>query len=215
MVLTLTLGAGLVAAIATLGPRVIRSQTERLIPPESAAELSDRILLVLMDQGARPCRGATGERSLGRLVAAIQPPGETPARARVLTHDGPPSARLPDGTILLSGEAIATAGTPDELAGWVATALARDPIPSFVATLGPMDHLRYLVTTELGQSALGAAIDAAFEPPSAAEISDALHRLETADVPTAPFEAALLADAQQTARKEARPPPSKPSIGRP
>ena len=100
---------------------MIRAATVRLIPPEQAAEIGDRMLIALIEAHGPPCDDPEGERALGTLAAALEP--DAPPRLRVMDLGRTPAvAALPGGTVLIDRETAATA-TPEELAGRVAAAI--------------------------------------------------------------------------------------------
>ncbi len=85
----------LAAAIAlfAFAPRLIRAATVRLIPPEQAEEIGDRMLIALIEAHGPPCAGPDGERALGRLAAALDP--SDPPRLRVMDLGAGTVAALP------------------------------------------------------------------------------------------------------------------------
>ena len=91
----------LAAAVAlfAFAPRLIRAATVRLIPPEQAEEIGDRMLIALIEAHGPPCAGPDGERALGRLAAALDP--SDPPRLRVMDLGAGTVAALPGRTILI------------------------------------------------------------------------------------------------------------------
>ena len=111
------LGIAALAAAAAWGPRMIRAATVRLIPPEQAAEIGDRMLIALIEAHGPPCDDPEGERALGALAAALEP--DAPPRLRVMDLGRTPAvAALPGGTVLID-RATATTATPrSSPGGW-------------------------------------------------------------------------------------------------
>jgi hypothetical protein len=148
------------AALAAAAPRLIRAEAARLVPPEQAAEIGDRMLIVLIERQGPPCNAAEGAEALARLAAAIDP--ADPPRLRVLELGETPAAVLPGGTVLLDP---ALAASAEAAAGWAASALARDPVAELLANAGPAADLRYLLTGSFDDAAIARAAAAAILPP--------------------------------------------------
>jgi hypothetical protein len=176
----------LLAASAAFAPGWIRAQAVRMVPPEGRAELGDRMLIALIEARGPPCADPAGDRALARLGQRLDPR----LRLRVLDL-GAPVAALPGGTVLLDRAAVAAAAAPEELAGWAALALGRDPLDQLLRSAGAARDLRYVLTGELGEAALARAAAAAPAPPSPAEAGPALARLADAGLDPRPFAAAL------------------------
>jgi len=158
----------LAAAVAlfAFAPRLIRAATVRLIPPEQAEEIGDRMLIALIEAHGPPCAGPDGERALGRLAAALDP--SDPPRLRVMDLGAGTVAALPGRTILIDPEVLATA-TPSEVAGKAASALDADPVAALVRDAGILADIRYVFSGHLGERAVArAAESAAGAPPTAA-----------------------------------------------
>jgi hypothetical protein len=90
--------------------------------------------------------------------------------------------------VLIDRDALAAAAAPEELAGWAALALGRDPLAALLQGAGTARALRYVLTGELDDPALAAA---AAPAPAAAEAAPALARLTAAGLDPRPFAAAL------------------------
>jgi hypothetical protein len=149
--------AALAAVLAT-APRLIRTATVRLVPPEQAAEIGDRMLISLIERHGPPCDDPGGERALGRLAAALDP--AVPPRLRVMALGGPMVAALPGRTVLIDPGALATA-TPDEIAGRVVQALEGDPVAALVRNAGLVADLRYVFSGHFDDRALARAAESA------------------------------------------------------
>lgn len=184
LILAASFSIGLSATLASFAPGAMRHQTLRLIQPGQAAELSDRILLILMDKGAQPCRHPTGERNVNRLTATLAAPGETPVRTRVMDLADASAARLPDGSVIVSQSAVAAARVPEDLAAVLAVALARDPLETLVNSMGPVDHMVYFLTADLRPTTLDDAARAALAPATSDEMAAAATRLEALGLST-------------------------------
>ena len=63
---------------------MIRAATVRLIPPEQAAEIGDRMLIALIEAHGPPCGDPEGERALGAAGG-----GARPGRPAAAARDGP------------------------------------------------------------------------------------------------------------------------------
>jgi hypothetical protein len=153
------------AAVAAAAPRLIRAEAARLVPPEQAAEIGDRMLIALIERYGPLCAGPEGTEALARLAAAIDP--ADPPRLRVLELGDAPAAVLPGRTVLIDR---GVAASPEIAAGWVAQALVRDPVAELLAHAGPAADLRYLLTGRfdegtLSRAALAAALPSAVTPP--------------------------------------------------
>jgi hypothetical protein len=175
--------AAALAAAAVYGPGLIRAQAARMVPPEAAAEIGDRMLIALIEARGAPCDDPAGGRALARLARRLDPA----LRLRVLDL-GAPVAALPGRTVLIDRDALAAAAAPEELAGWAALALGRDPLAALLQGAGTARALRYVLTGELDDPALAAA---AAPAPAAAEAAPALARLTAAGLDPRPFAAAL------------------------
>lgn len=176
------------AAIAFL-PELIRAQAARMLPPEAAEEIGDRMLLQVMAAAGPLCVDPEGGRALDALGARVAQGKALRLRALDL---GPASvALLPGPTVAVGRAAIARAEDPAEIAGWIALALAREqmrPGPErLMAAVGPVANLRYVFTGEISDGALSRATGALFAPPTPEEIVAAFERLKAANLPTAPF----------------------------
>ncbi|MCB1352361.1 MAG: hypothetical protein KDK03_06465 [Rhodobacteraceae bacterium] len=190
--LMLSVIALLMIGIASVGPGTIRSQAIRMVPAEQASEFGDRMLISLMETGGGICGGVAGNRALDRIAARLAPTDGQALRLRVLgLPDGAPVATLPGRTILLDRATIAEADGPEEVAGWVEIGLERSPVERLMETVGPAQNLRYVLTGEIGATALAHAADAALTPPTPAEVAEAIARLARLGIDPAPFEAAL------------------------
>ena len=145
---------------------MIRAATVRLIPPEQAAELGDRMLIALIEAHGPPCGDPEGERALGALAAALEP--DAPPRLRVMDLGRAPAvAALPGGTVLID-RATTTTATPEELAGRVAAAIATDPVRALVADAGILASVRYVFSGHFEERALARAAESAIAAPAAA-----------------------------------------------
>lgn len=181
------------AAIAALAlallPPLVRAQAARMVPPEAVEEFGDRMLLQIMATRGPLCPDPDGGRALAALVGRVA--GDARPRVRALSLGAAPAALLPGPTVVLGSEALARAEDPAEIAGWVALALARDDMKPGATRLmdavGPVASLRYVLTGQLSEAALGKAIDDALAPPAPLEIEAAFERLRGAGLPTAPF----------------------------
>lgn len=182
------LAAVLALALALLPP-LVRAQAARMAPAEAVEEFGDRMLLQIMAARGPLCADPDGRRALAALVGRVAE-GAQP-RARALSLGAAPVALLPGPTVILGTEALARAEDPAEAAGWVALALARDDMKPGATRLmdavGPAASLRYVLTGQLSEAALGRAIADAVAPPAPVEIEAAFERLRGAGLPTAPF----------------------------
>jgi hypothetical protein len=144
-------------ALAAAGPRLVREGVARLVPPEKAAELGDRMLITLIETHGPPCAGA--EAALAGLATRLDP--ADPPRLRVLDLGGRAALALPGGTLVLD-RATLTA-SPEAAAAAAARALDRDPVAALVTNAGLLADLRYLVRGDFTETALARA--AAAPPP--------------------------------------------------
>ncbi len=162
--------AGL-AALIVAAPRLIRAATARLVPPELATEIGDRMLIALIELHGPPCVGAEGERALGLLASRLQP--AEPPRLRVMRLGRPVFAPLPGGTLLIDLDLLTTA-TPGELTGWATAALGSDPVAAFVRDAGLLADLRYIISGRFDEYALRHAAESATFMPSAGALYTAV-----------------------------------------
>lgn len=159
------LALALLAAAIVAGPRLIRAAAVRLIPPEQAEEIGDRMLIALIEAHGPTCAGPRGEQALGRLAAALDP--ETPPRLRVMEFGrAPVFAALPGGTVLID-RTTATAAPPADLARGTAQALAGDPVRALVEEAGTFAALRYVFTGHFDERTIARAAESAVARPSA------------------------------------------------
>lgn len=149
----------------TVAPGLIAAQAARMMPPERAEEAADRILLGLMERRAL-CDQAEFRRALGLVAASIDP--ADPPRLRVMDLGQRRAVVLPGRTVLVDRTALAAAAGPDEVAGWVATALAGEPVADLMHAVGPVAGLTYILTGELGDPAVARARDALVAGPDGA-----------------------------------------------
>ena len=181
--------AAALGAVAWLGPGLVRDQAARMMPPERAAEFGDRMLIALVAARGGPCTEPAGERALARIAARLAP--ERPPEVRVLDLGAAPAAALPGGTLLLGRGTLAAATAPEALAGWLAVALGRDPVPALMRDAGPAATLRYVLTGDFTDEGLARAAEAALAPPTPEEIPPAMARLAAAGIDARPFAAAM------------------------
>jgi hypothetical protein len=184
------IAAALVVAVLAFGPAALREQAIRMVPVEQTEELGDRMLLVLMEEAGGPCLQPAGRRALDRIAARVTA-GMAPARLHVLALESAPAAALPGRTVLLDRNAVLEAEAPAEIAGWIAVALGRDPVPALMAEAGPVGDLRYILTGDVGGTALADAAGTALTPPAAFEAAAAMDLLATRGIDPAPFGEAL------------------------
>jgi hypothetical protein len=167
------LALALLAAAIAGGPRLVRAAAERLVPPEQAEEIGDRMLIALIEAHGPPCETPKAGHSLGRLAAALVP--DEPPRLRILDLGHTPAvAALPGGTILIDRETVAAA-PPAELAGRVARAIAADPVAALVEDVGLPAAVRYIFTGHFSDQALARAAESAAarsESPTRAALSE-------------------------------------------
>ena len=123
------LGLAVIAALAVAVPRLIRADAARIVPPERAAELGDRLLIRLIERGGPPCSDPEAARALGVLAARLVP--RAPPRVRVIALGTTPAALLPGNTLLIDRHLLRTA-PPEEVAGWAAMALGVDPLATLL-----------------------------------------------------------------------------------
>ncbi len=176
------------AALIGLGyaaPRGIAEAVAGLMPPEQTAEFGDRMLIDLIERHGPPCRGAAGETALARLAERIDP--ANPPRLRVIPLGTAPVAALPGRSIVLDRGMIESADGPDEVAGWIALALGRDPVAALARNAGTLADLRYLVLGSLHETALARAARASAAPPAAGESERALAALAAAGIDGSAF----------------------------
>jgi hypothetical protein len=176
--------AAMVAVVA-YGPGLIRGQARRMVPPELAEELGERMLIGVMETGGELCTGAAGRRALGRIVERLGP--GTGFRVAVLDLGEAPVAALPGGLLLVGRGTIAEAASPDVVAGWIALAAGRAPLDSLMQSAGPFGDLAFMVTGRIGEAALGRAAADALRPPAPEEVAAAMLRLQDAGIDPAPF----------------------------
>lgn len=126
-----------------MGAPLLRDATLRLIPPEQAAELGDRMPISLFETHGPPCHGPEGNRALAKMAATLVP--ASPPRVRVRQLGEVPVAVLPGGTVLLDREAVAQA-SPDEIAGWTTRAVGDGAVGALVRDAGLVADVRYILT---------------------------------------------------------------------
>lgn len=184
-------GAAL-AGLAAMAPDAIENQAVRMVSPEQATELGDRVLITLMEQGGGLCREPEGTRALDRLAERIAP--EDPAlRLRVLSLGGPGAAALPGDTILIDRQIVTGAANASEVAGWIALGLQRDPVRAVFAESGVLADARYIFTGDMPPAPqLGRIAEILLGPPAPGELNDAIDLLERRGIATGPFLAAIL-----------------------
>jgi hypothetical protein len=154
--------AAALALAALLVPRLITAQAARMVPPEVADELGDRMLIAVMEARGRPCDTPAARRLLADLAAAVDP--AAPPRLRIL-HLGPSAVALPGRTVLLDRDAAATPNGPPQIAGRVSAALRKEPVAAMMRAAGPLAGLRYILTGALSEAALARATAAALASP--------------------------------------------------
>lgn len=161
---------GLLAAGLLYGPDLLRDQAAHMVPPGQAREFGARMLTRLIEEHGPLCADPAGTRALADLArgaGAAEP-------AHVLDLGGAtPVAVLPGPLLLIDSAALATLGSPDEIAGWAGFALERDPetaaLRVMMAGAGPLASLRYILTGRLNDAAIARAAEAALAPPPGAE----------------------------------------------
>ncbi len=159
-----------VAGALVYGPDLARDLAIRMVPSEQAEEFGDRMLIGLQDTRGALCADPAGMRALSHLSDRVA--GGAPLRVLDLGGAGP-VAVLPGPTVLIDRRALGAAGSPDELAGWISAALGADPagrpVRELMRSAGTMANLRYILTGEITDPALGAAAMATLAAPPAAE----------------------------------------------
>jgi hypothetical protein len=158
-------------ALAFAAPRLIRAEVARMVPPEKAEELGDRMLIALIETRGPPCATAAG--ALAGLATRLAP--DDPPRLRVLDLGDRAAIALPGGTLALDRQRLTQA--PDEAAGWAALELERDPVATLVRNAGLLADLRYLLHGDFGEGVLARAAAAPPPAPTAAESAAALSRM--------------------------------------
>ena len=166
MPLALLLVLAVLAAAGLVAPRLLLGETARLILPDKAAELGDRMLIAAIERRGPPCAGVGGARALGVLAAHLVP--VNPPRLRVMDLGDLPAAALPGRTVLIGREALEAAEAPTDLAGWIDGALAGDPVAALAREAGMLEDLRYMLTGDFGEAALDRAVAAVLAAPPAA-----------------------------------------------
>lgn len=179
--LLLGLGAGV-----PLGARALAT---RMMPPEQAQEVGQRMALLLMEGRGAPCRSTAGTRVLDGLAERIDP--DSNARVRVLALGAAPVAAMPGHTILLDRTAIETAASADEVAGLVALGLAAEPIARFFEASGPLAGFRYISSGRIADASLHRAANAALALPKEAQVERAAALLRRAGLDAGSLETAL------------------------
>jgi len=153
-----------IAALAVAAARLIPAEAARLVPPARAAELGDRLLILLVERGGPPCANPDALRALDSLVARLAP--DAPPRPRLVPLGPARAALLPGNTLVLDPDLVRTA-PPEVIAGWAALALERDPLADLLAAAGPLASLRLLAGGDPGDAALARAADALTAAPAA------------------------------------------------
>ena len=182
------LGAAALIALGFALPRGIALGVARLMPPEQAAEYGDHMLIELIARQGPPCADAAGERALARLAERLDP--AAPPRLRVMAI-GVPVAALPGRTVVVDRDALLAAASPEEVAGWVALGLGRDPRAALARDAGTLADLRYLVVGAFDEPALARAGRGALEAPTPDESTAALARLGRAGIDAGDLRARL------------------------
>jgi hypothetical protein len=182
------LGAAALIAVGFALPRGIAAGVARLMPPEQAAEYGDRMLIELIARQGPTCAGAAGEQALARLAERLVP--TAPPRLRVMAT-GVPVAALPGPTVVLDREALRAAASPEEVAGWLALGLGRDPRAALARDAGMLADLRYLVVGTFDERALARATRGALEQPRPDEAAAALAHLGRVGIDPGDFRARL------------------------
>jgi len=154
------------AAAAVAAPEALRRLAVRMMPPEQAEEIGDRLLLALMEEGGAICAAPAGQRVLDRIAATLATP---PPRVRVLDLGGRRAAALPGGTVVLDRGAIVDGPDTAAVGRWIAEAIAGEPpVAGLMAAAGPLAELRYIFTGDLGPESIAraaATIRAGATPP--------------------------------------------------
>ena len=166
----LAIAALAVAGALVYGPDLARDLAVRMVPPEQAEEFGDRMLLGLQDSRGALCADPAGLRALSHLSDRVA----GGAQLRVLDLGGAgPVAVLPGPTVLIDRRALQGASSPEELAGWISAALGADPagrpVRELMRETGTIANLRYILTGEISDPALGAAAMAALAAPPVAQ----------------------------------------------
>ena len=178
-----------VVALAVAATRLIPAEAARLVPPARAAELGDRLLILLVERGgAAPCADPDALRALDALMARLAP--DAPPRPRLVALGAGRAALLPGNGLVLDPDLV-RAAPPEAVAGWAALALERDPMADLLAAAGPLAALRLLAGGDPGDAALARAADRLGAPPDLGRAGDAVARLAAERIDPAPFAAGL------------------------
>ena len=177
-----------VVALAVAAARLVPAEAARLVPPARAAELGDRLLILLVERGGPPCADPDALRALDALMTRLAP--DAPPRPRLVALGAGRAALLPGNGLVLDPDLV-RAAPPEAVAGWAALALDRDPMADLLAAAGPLAALRLLAGGDPGDAALARAADRLAAPPDLGRADDALARLAAARIDPAPFAAAL------------------------
>lgn len=170
------LAAAALVAAAAIAPRAIRAAAVRLVPPEQAAEIGDRMLIALIERHGPPCAEPAGERALARLARQVDP--ANPPRLRVMDLERPVAVALPGGTVVIDRTVLAAADGPAAISGQVAQAVAADPVAELVREAGLLANVRYVFTGRFGERTLGPAAESllsaapADAPPGPARLDE-------------------------------------------
>ena len=162
-----------VAAVAFVGPDLLRRQAAAALSPVQVDDLGREVMTRLPD--ARLCADPYGMRAMERLTRAALGPAAQPVH---VVTPGPAGGAVPvPGAIVLSGGTVAEAGTPADLAGRLRSAAAdakrSPPVGTFLAEAGPLSLTELLTTARWPEAALRRYADrvAVMEAPPPAEIA--------------------------------------------
>lgn len=175
------------------------------IPRAQAGLIGTELLADIKSRVGLECGDRKGVFAANKLAAAL--PGTGQIKLHVLELGALPTLALPGNHLLINKQAVASAQSPEEIAGWIASELARaralPPLLSITQKVTLVDNLRFLFTggytpetsVKLVEKLLG-------EPAEIPQTMDAnaLDILKSAKISPAPYAQALTRMGAEAAR---------------
>lgn len=192
--------AGALAAIigwaVFILPGWIEQHVAKAIPSEQAGLIGDELLVDIKSRVGLACSEERGVLAANKLAAAV--PGTGGMKLHVLELGKVPLVSLPGEHVLINKQIIEAAQSPDEIAGWIASEMARTnaepPLLSMTRKAGFVENLRFLFTGGYTPETSVALVEnflAAPGPVGETQDTKTLETLTKAGISPLPFSEAL------------------------
>jgi len=186
-------------------PGFLQNQVAHKIPREQAGLIGEELLADIKSRVGLECSNDQGTLAVNQLAAGL--PGTGDLKLHVLELGALPTLALPGNRLLINKQAIAAAQSPEEIAGWIASELARaktlPPLLNMTKKVSTLDNVLFLFrggyTPETSVSLVEKLLSDTPPTPQQLDI-ETLDILKTAGFSSTPFATALARTGAQAAR---------------